>query len=303
MAGALTDLYGFAPSDITMLVDEEATKAAMTQGIEALVDTAGPGDVLYLHYSGHGSNVPDNNGDEVTDHRDEILCPHDLDWNDPLTDDWLRTTFDRLDPGASLTVVMDCCHSGSNTRAPHLPGAPQPEVVSRFLPNPDDELRGGGFTGTPRRRRRRASPDVHDVDIVETLVSGCRDDQTSADAHIDGSFSGALTYFLVRAMRDEPGATYRRLHAKTLAGLHNAYEQVPQLEGRVCALRPGLPLPLGLMMSTPTVSPAPVEPPLPDAPVRGSRPDRATAAECRNARPPARRQRRAHAATRIGRAG
>ena len=73
-----------------MLLDGDATKAAMTRGIADLVDTAAPGDVLYLHYSGHGSNVPDTNGDEVTDHRDEILCPHDLDWNDPLTDDWLR---------------------------------------------------------------------------------------------------------------------------------------------------------------------------------------------------------------------
>jgi len=231
IAGALGDLYGFAESDITVLLDGAATKAAMTRGIAGLVDSAKPGDVLYLHYSGHGSNVPDTDGDEVADRRDEILCPHDLDWNDPLTDDWLRTTFDRLDPAASLTVVMDCCHSGSNTREPHLPGGPEPEVVSRFLPNPDDEQAGGEFTGTPRRRRRDPG-NVHDVDITETLVSGCRDDQTSADAHIDGSYSGALTYFLVRAMRDEPDATYRRLHEKTVAGLHNAYAQVPQLEGR-----------------------------------------------------------------------
>src|SRR6478736_8727731 len=185
VAGALTDLYGFAESDITMLLDGAATKGAMTQSIADLVDTARSGDVLYLHYSGHGSNVPDTSGDETTDHRDEILCPHDLDWNDPLTDDWLRTTFDRLDPGASLTVVMDCCHSGSNTREPHLPGAPEPEVISRFLPNPHDERAGGTFTGAPRRQRRRGASDVHDVDIIETLVSGCRDDQTSADARID----------------------------------------------------------------------------------------------------------------------
>src|SRR6478609_1446681 len=184
VAGALTDLYGFAESDITMLLDGAATKGAMTQSIADLVDTARSGDVLYLHYSGHGSHV--------------------LDWNDPLTDDWLRTTFDRLDPGASLTVVMDCCHSGSNTREPVLLGGPAPEVVSRFLPNPDDEARGGGFTGTPRRvRRRRRAEDVHVVDIAETLVSGCRDDQTSADAHIDGDYNGALTYYLVRAMRED----------------------------------------------------------------------------------------------------
>ena len=52
------------------------------------------GDVALLHYSGHGSNVPDDNSDEA-DGRDEILCPADLDWDDPLRDDWLRTTLRR----------------------------------------------------------------------------------------------------------------------------------------------------------------------------------------------------------------
>lgn len=232
VAGVLRDLYGFPDDAVALLTDAKATKAAMQEAIAGLVDGAAAGDVLYLHYSGHGSNVPDLNGDE-SDGRDEILCPHDLDWNDPLTDDWLRTTFDRLDPGASLTVVMDCCHSGSNTRAPVRPDAPPPEVIPRFLPNPDDEAAGGDFTGTPRRsRRRRRNQDVHVVDIAETLVSGCRDDQTSADADIEGTYNGALTYYLVRAMREDPQATYRALHARTLAGLSGNYDQVPQLEGR-----------------------------------------------------------------------
>ena len=234
MAATLQEVYGFAEPDITMLLDEAATKAAMEQQIAALVDGASAGDVLYLHYSGHGSNVPDTSGDETTDHRDEILCPHDLDWNDPLIDDWLRSTFDRLNPRASLTVVMDCCHSGSNTREPpRPPGSPEPEVIARFLANPDDVRGGGAFTGTPSRaRRRRRDSDVHDVEITETLVSGCRDDQTSADADIDGTFNGALTYFLVGAIRDDPEGTYRSIHAATIAGLRGNYPQVPQLEGR-----------------------------------------------------------------------
>jgi hypothetical protein len=233
IAETLQQIHGFAPADLTLLLDEQATKAAMEQQIAALVDGASAGDILYLHYSGHGSNVPDTNGDEA-DHRDEILCPHDLDWNDPLTDDWLRATFDRLNPRASLTVVMDCCHSGSNTREPPRPlGAPEPEIISRFLPNPDAVARGGGFTGTPRGLGRRRRPvDVHDVDITETLISGCRDDQTSADADIAGTFNGALTYYLVRAIQDQPDGTYREIHAATLAGLRDSYDQVPQLEGR-----------------------------------------------------------------------
>lgn len=236
MSDALTTVYGFTEDEITTLLDDAATKAAMQQAIEHLVDSAKPGDVRYLHYSGHGSNVKDTNGDE-TDGRDEILCPTDLDWNDPLTDDWLRTTIDRLNPSATLTVVMDCCHSGSNTREIPRPDAPEPDVLPRFLPNPDDETRGGSFTGTPRRaRRRRDNQNIHDVDIIEALLTGCRDTQTSADATIEGVFNGALTYYLAQSMRSNPQATYRELHQSTVEALYGNYDQVPQLEGRAARL-------------------------------------------------------------------
>ena len=88
-----------------------------------LVQGGRQGDVLLIHYSGHGSNVPDDDGDEA-DQRDEIVCPADLDWKDPFRDDWLRKTFDSLRAGVSLTVITDCCHSGSITRAVQPPDAP-----------------------------------------------------------------------------------------------------------------------------------------------------------------------------------
>ena len=86
---ALTTYYGFSAQDVTSLTDLQATKKAMQSAIKKLITGGKKGDVLLLHYSGHGSNVPDDNGDEA-DHRDEILCPTNLDWNDPLRDDWLR---------------------------------------------------------------------------------------------------------------------------------------------------------------------------------------------------------------------
>lgn len=226
VASALQDCFGFLPADITTLLDEQATKAAMQEGITSLITSGQPGDTLYLHYSGHGANVVDTNSDEP-DGRDEILCPHDLDWNDPLSDDWLRSTFDQLNPAASLTVVMDCCHSGSNTREPLAPDAP---VIPRYMPNPDDEQAGGAFTGRRKRASRRTN-DVTVVNITEALLAGCRDWQTSADATIDGEFNGALTYYLVEAMRSQPDATYRQIHAATVQSLDGRYDQVPQLEG------------------------------------------------------------------------
>jgi len=235
----LTTYCGFSAKDITTLTDLKATKKAMQSAIKKLVASGRKGDVLLLHYSGHGANVPDDNGDEA-DHRDEILCPTNLDWNDPLRDDWLRETFDKLRSGVNLTVIMDCCHSGTNTRAITPPDAP---VKERFLPCPLDlmatesgrALRGTlrGQLGKAPRGRKRKSDIVH-ADIPELLITGCRDTQTSADARIGGTFNGALTYYLVDSIKASKGnLTYRELHQRTTAKLKkNRYDQVPQLEGQ-----------------------------------------------------------------------
>jgi hypothetical protein len=233
---ALLKYFAFRAADIRTLTDLRATKSAMQSAIKALVSSGKAGDVLYLHYSGHGSNVPDKNGDEA-DHRDEILCPSDLDWKDPLTDDWLRTAFNKLKARVNLTVVMDCCHSGTNTRAILPPDAP---IVPRYLPNPWDLMAEesrrtlrGSFPGSAARAARKRS-DIVEADIGETLIAGCRSTQTSADAYIGRTYNGALTYSLVAAVQAARGKlTNRELHAATLQRLKAGdFDQVPQLEGK-----------------------------------------------------------------------
>jgi len=243
MESVLTEIYRFPRRNISRLLDFAATTAAMKAGISALITEARRGDVLFLHFSGHGSNVPDKNGDEA-DKRDEILCPTDLDWKKPFLDDWLRSAIDRVKRrGASLTVVMDCCHSGSITRAVHPPDA---KVIERFLPSPWDlvaEESGRKLRGTVRGTLRsstatRAPRDVVAVDIPEILITGCRSTQTSADAYIGGSYNGALTYHLCKAIRAARGRlTNRELHTRASAALKKSrFDQIPQLEGRQTGL-------------------------------------------------------------------
>jgi metacaspase-1 len=239
LRGVLTTYYGFADKDITTLTDAKATKKAMERAIKKLIARAKKGDALLLHYSGHGSNVPDDNGDEA-DHRDEILCPTDLDWKNPFRDDWLRKTLGKLRSGVNLTVIMDCCHSGTITRVMNPFDAPRRQ---RYLPCPWDliatesgrKLRGTlrGQLGKAPRGRRRKKNIVH-ADIQEMLITGCRDTQTSADAHIGGSYNGALTYYLVESIQEAEGKlTYRELHQRTTAKLKQEdFDQIPQLEGR-----------------------------------------------------------------------
>lgn len=239
LRGVLTSYYGFAEKDITTLTDSRATKKAMQAAIQKLIRSGKKGDTLLLHYSGHGSNVPDDNGDEA-DNRDEILCPTDLDWKDPFRDDWLRQALGKLQSGVNLTVIMDCCHSGTITRAIIPPDAPRRE---RFLPCPLDlmatesgrKLRGtvrGQLGKAPRGRKRKS--DIVNADIQEILITGCRDTQTSADADIGGSYNDALTYYLVESIKEAEGKlTYRELHQRTVAKLkQNDFDQVPQLEGQ-----------------------------------------------------------------------
>jgi hypothetical protein len=238
LSAALIEFHGFRKSDISVVTDLAATKKAMEAGIKALVRASKKGDVAVLHYSGHGSHVPDDNRDE-SDGRDETLCPADLDWDEPFRDDWLRKTLDGMNDGVRLTVIMDCCHSGTNTRAIVPPDAP---VKERYLPSPFTLKAVESGCSAPKKvsselrassRAARKARDIVTADIPELLVTGCRDTQTSADAYINGRFNGALTFSLVQAIRKARGKlTYREWHDRAAAELkRRRFEQVPQLEG------------------------------------------------------------------------
>jgi hypothetical protein len=239
LSAVLVEFYGFKKSDITQLTDGDATQKAIQTGIKSLVREAKKGDVIVLHYSGHGSNVPDDNTDEA-DGRDEILCPTNLNWDDPLRDDWLRTTFDGLPAGVSFTVIMDCCHSGTNTRAIQPPDA---KVIQRYLPSPWGLAAVESGRSLPKKvtselrrspRSTRKAKDIVNAELPEVLITGCRDTQTSADAFINGRYNGALTFGLVEAIRKSKGRlTHRQLHDRASAVIKaRKFDQVPQLEGR-----------------------------------------------------------------------
>lgn len=248
MAETLKGRYGFAGDGNTrILTDAHATTKAILDGLAWLSAGASPGDSLVFHYSGHGSQVSDRNGDETSDGLDEILCPYDLDWDRPLTDDDLAAACADVPRGALLTVILDCCHSGTGLRDFARPcGIPLADVPhrSRFLPPPDthkDGIHGRG-PGMANCRGRHGSPGIHrlgrrfGVSVTKTnavLIAACRDDQTSADAFIDGAYHGAHTYYLCRALGNGTrDLTYRALvSAAGIALSRSGFDQVPQLEG------------------------------------------------------------------------
>jgi hypothetical protein len=230
--------YGFEPDNIRMLTDFRATQQNILERLEWLVSNLEAGDTAFFHYSGHGSYIRARNGDtsELDDHQTEILCPTDLNWDDPLTDDILADYFKRVPEGAFLTFICDSCHSGTMSRGisnnPH-------EWVARYLAPPMDiQLRSRGRGLETHRMGRRANNTKNFVDNVcvidqrHLLLSGCRDDQTSADAFVGGKWGGALSQNFLRLLKENKEKSWREIHKMVVEDLYEQrYSQVPQLTG------------------------------------------------------------------------
>ena len=76
---SLRSLFNFQTKEIRVLTDSRATKDAIIHRLKWLVKNASQGDFLVFHFSGHGSQIRDRDGDEeLTDHLDELICPHDM---------------------------------------------------------------------------------------------------------------------------------------------------------------------------------------------------------------------------------
>ncbi|EDQ84855.1 uncharacterized protein MONBRDRAFT_29825 [Monosiga brevicollis MX1] len=106
---------GFSKSDITVMIDTDSRDASPTgrnikAGLNELVRSSKAGDYLVFHFSGHGTQIPAEGDTNEADGKDEAICPTDL---NIIIDDDLREIVEQLPSGANLTVVTDCCHSGS----------------------------------------------------------------------------------------------------------------------------------------------------------------------------------------------
>ena len=126
-----------------MLTNGEATRSTILGELSALLSSSHAGDVVAFQFSGHGTQLPDLNGDEAggdTPGEDEAMCPVDFDQGRFVIDDDLAAVFDKIPEGVSVTIFADCCHSGSNTRlaiGPPPMRAAGGDVRRRFLPATD----------------------------------------------------------------------------------------------------------------------------------------------------------------------
>jgi hypothetical protein len=134
-----------------------------------------------------------------------------------------------------LTVISDSCFSGSVTRG-DLPDTPDDRrrrfINPRLLGLPEIE-------GVRRKAKPRSTELYPERRMKEVLVSGCRDNQYSYDARIDGTYHGAMTYFALRTIEEANyDLSYEELWDTLVGRLETeGYDQEPQVEGKTANKR------------------------------------------------------------------
>ena len=112
---------------VTTLVNRQATKVGIIGAFRKMTASCKQGDVVYIHYSGHGQQMTDVHNDEK-DGLDECWIPYDAyrkasktyHGEKHLTDDelniYLNAIRHKIGAKGKLLVVIDACHSGDGTR-------------------------------------------------------------------------------------------------------------------------------------------------------------------------------------------
>ena len=210
----LIDAYGYPSENIIVLRDDIAsknpTRNTILNALLFIASVTGPNDEIWVHYSGHGSQIRDTNGDE-TDRQDETIVPVDYLTAGMISDDELFNIVKTIRGKAFL--VFDSCHSGSICDLQY-----SINYVS------------GAFSRTITSNKSIVNPNI-------VVFSGCRDAQTSADSFdtVMNEAGGALTVSLLAMLR-------KNKHSVDIMKLYNdvcyylikqQYAQIPVLSSSV----------------------------------------------------------------------
>jgi metacaspase-1 len=183
--------------DVKTLLTDQATRANLRKEVTEAADVLKSGDVFMLSYSGHGGQLPDRNSDE-DDALDETWCLYD----GQLVDDETYSLLGKFERGVRVLVFSDSCHSGTAVKQAfhHIAGKlvrlneTESGTRYRFMP-PEVAVR------TYRQNKSFYDPILENPAIREArdtikastiLISGCQDNQFSADGIFNGLFTANL---------------------------------------------------------------------------------------------------------------
>ena len=242
MRQLLVDVFGFDSANMKLLTNGEATRVNILAALDALVAATQDNDIVVVHYAGHGSQMTDLEGDEPSGLDSTIMPVNSEGWsgeNHDITDDEIHLRLLKLGQKTDyITLIFDCCHSGTITRDA-FGGKARSAPPDR---RPAEELRAMrrrlGIELIEKSERRENGPSgLLPLSGRYVLISGCRDEELSYEhrpEELGGETAhGALTWFLTNELRRAtPGTTYRDVYERAAARVSAANSrQHPQMEG------------------------------------------------------------------------
>jgi hypothetical protein len=235
-------LLGFDKGfDIATLTDLQATRSRIIEHLGQLVRGSKAGDVIVFQYSGHGTQVPDLDGDE-NGQPDQAFVPVDFEDGAFLIDDEVRNILGDVPDGVNLTCFIDCCHSGSITR---MLGRAMDEALfdedkARFLKRPEEgkewdewmraheRFRQNEGAGVVRRRGFGRAPAVLKQSFPWLSFAACQDHEVALESDgRNGDFTRLATPLLARATS---GIKHKDFLADILRAFGASRQQTPRLD-------------------------------------------------------------------------
>jgi pimeloyl-ACP methyl ester carboxylesterase len=225
--------------NLRILTDQEATRQAIVDGFQQHLCQATSNDVAFFYYSGHGSQelAPEDFWHLEPDHLDETLVCWDSrkegGWD--LADKELAYLISKVaQKNPHITIIMDCCHSGSGTRDPlqetavrRVPTDKRLRPLESFIFSPEEV----GSLSTSRSLED--NPSGWDLPKGRHIfLAGCRDNEEAKEFYGEGQHRGAFCYFLMDSLKKANGSlTYRDLFKRANAIVRSKVTaQSPQLE-------------------------------------------------------------------------
>ena len=197
---------GFKNDNISVLTNSSATKSNIVTALDEIRKNASEGDVVYIHFSGHGQQFTDLDGDEPDDHFDESWIPYDArkqyekgvyEGQNHILDDELNIYLNglRAKVGARgrIVLVADACHSGSGSRGlsdedEFVRGTSEPFVIP-----------GGGSNVIKK-----------DAPVYWLYVGACKPHQVNYEhKSSDGTYYGSLSYVIANGDANLVTSDYR----------------------------------------------------------------------------------------------
>lgn len=198
----------FKAGNIKKLVNQQATKAAIVDAFKSLAAQSKRGDIVYVHFSGHGQQMKDVHNDEK-DGLDECWIPYDA-YRKPcekdrgerhLTDDeanyYLNAIRDRIGDAGKMLVVIDACHSGDATRG-------DDDEVVRGVEDVFEAIKSFIWgTATEKNKNDVANPNAKENKERWITISACESDQVNMEMRSPAV--GKLTYAIYNEVKDSSG--------------------------------------------------------------------------------------------------